>query len=323
MKKVDKILILLIIIVTLILTVSFVAAKIDNKRHFPLEDNNQIEEENETGGDTIKETPPSINGLLVGFDYNNGLTDVLMVVSLDTETNKIKTISVPRDLTIDFRDDLFKDIKKNNPKNHVLYCKLTEVYSLSGHNDKALNDLKEIISIITGLKIDCMASIDVGGFSEVVEIIGGVDFYVPERMYYRDPAQNLYIDLQEGMQFLDGDKAEQLVRYREYPMGDLQRITVQQDLLIVLFNKIMDIKDFSTLKNLVSASYEIFKADFGLLFILNYAEYFFNLDLKDLLSQENMITIPSYGEKIDNLWYQMWDIDEAHKVVNDLITGEE
>lgn len=319
MKRQDKILILLVITVTFILSVSFVAARIDNIRINRLEGNGKTTSDDELGGDNTPEIPPSINGLLVGFDATNGLTDVLMIGALNTETNKIKVISVPRDLVIDFRDELFKDIKKNNPNNRILYCKLTEVYSLTGHNEKALNDLKEIISIITGLEIDYMASIDVNGFSQLIDVIGGVDFYVPERMYYRDPFQNLYIDLQEGMQFLDGDKAEQLVRYREYVEGDLQRIKVQQDLVVTLFDKIMSIKEFSTLKNLITTSYDIFKADFGLLVVLNYAEYFFNLDIKNLLSSENMVMIPSYGEKIDNIWYQRWDIDEAHKVVYDLI----
>ncbi len=54
-----------------------------------------------------------------------------------------------------------------------------------------------------------MATIDVGGFKEVVDAVGGVEFYVPQRMYYPDPLQDLYIDLQEGLQLLDG-QAEQL-----------------------------------------------------------------------------------------------------------------
>lgn len=317
MKKIDSLLIGLIIVTVLILSGSFIAAKIDNININKMQAGGKMN--NEEGGDNSKDIPPSFTGLLVGFDASNGLTDVLMVGVLDTEKNEINTISIPRDLEIDFRDELFKDIKKNNPDNHVLYCKLTEVYSNAGHNDKALNDLKEIISIITGLKIDYMASINVDGFSNLIDVIGGVEFYVPERMYYRDPKQDLYIDLQEGLQFLDGDKAEQLVRYREYSMGDLQRIQVQQNLMITLFDKIMNIKDFSTLKDLITTSYDIFKADFGLLFALNYAEYFFNLDIKNILTSENMITIPSYGEKVDGLWYQLWDIDEAHKAVNDLL----
>jgi anionic cell wall polymer biosynthesis LytR-Cps2A-Psr (LCP) family protein len=61
--------------------------------------------------------------------------------------------------------------------------------------------------------------------------LGGVDFDVPQRMKYTDPMQDLYIDLQPGMQHLDGDKAEQLVRFRSYPFGDIDRIKVQQNFL--------------------------------------------------------------------------------------------
>ena len=71
-------------------------------------------------------------------------------------------------------------------------------------------------------------------FRRVIDALGGVDYYVPQDMYYVDPVQDLYIDLEEGQQHLDGAKAEQLVRFRQYPMGDEDRIKVQQDFIKTL-----------------------------------------------------------------------------------------
>ena len=52
------------------------------------------------------------------------------------------------------------------------------------------------------------------------------------RLKYDDPAQDLHIDLQPGMQHLDGDKSEQLVRSRnQYAMADITRTEVQRDFL--------------------------------------------------------------------------------------------
>ncbi|MBC7959439.1 MAG: LCP family protein, partial [Vallitaleaceae bacterium] len=130
--------------------------------------------------------------------------------------------------------------------------------------------------------------------------------------------QDLYIDLEKGVQLLDGDKAEQLVRYRHYQMGDLQRIEVQHQFMVALFDKVKAIDNFSQVKGLATTGYNIFKADFGLIFALDYAQYFYDLNVIDILNSKNMVTIPSYGEKIDEIWYQKWDIDEAHKIVNDL-----
>lgn len=322
MKKfdIDKGLCILIAITICILSFSFISAVMDNKNINKSMASDKSNHYSDKGGES-EESIQSFTGLLVGLDASQGLTDVLMVGVMDVENNTIKVISVPRDLEIDFTDENFAHIKENNPNNNVKFCKLTEIYSLTGHNEQAFRDLEEVISIITGLEIDYMARIDVNGFSDLVDAVGGVEFDVPERMYYTDPFQDLYIDLRAGYQMLDGDKAEQLVRYRHYTMGDLQRIKVQQEFMVALFDKIMSTDDFSQVKELATAGYDMFEADFGLLFALQYAEYFFNLDVKNILSTANMVTIPSYGEKVGELWYQRWHLEEAHQVVNELLNG--
>lgn len=324
MKKRDFLLMGLITATAIILIGSFIGASMDN---YNIKDAKAAQVEKfpkdvlEAVVDEVVEdkVPDTFTGLLIGTDVSESLTDVIMVGRIDTVRNKIDVISVPRDLVIDFREDYFKEIKENNPDNHILYCKLNEVYNLTGQNDRSMKDLQEIVSIITGLKIDQVAIINVDGFSDLVDVIGGVEFNVPERMYYPDPMQDLYIDLQPGMQLLDGDKAEQLVRYRHYVEGDLKRIQVQQEFMIALFNKVKNIDNFSQVKQLVTTGYKTYTADFGLLFALDYVEYFFDLDILNILSTKQMVTIPSYGDKVDGIWYQTWDLDEAHKVVNELI----
>lgn len=320
MNKIDKGLCALITITIFILSLSFIGAMMDNKNINKSMASDKPDYYSNEGGES-EDALQSFTGLLVGLDKSKGLTDVLMVGVMDVEKNAIKVISVPRDLEIDFTDENFAHIKENNPDNQVRFCKLNEIYSLTGHNERAFRDLKEVISIITGLEIDYMARIDVDGFSDLVDAVGGVEFDVPERMYYPDPFQDLYIDLQAGYQMLDGDKAEQLVRYRHYKMGDLQRIKVQQEFMVALFDKIMNTNDFNQVKELATAGYDMFQADFGLLFALQYAEYLFNLDVKNVLSTANMVTIPSYGEKVGDLWYQRWDLDEARSVVDELVHG--
>ena len=64
--------------------------------------------------------------------------------------------------------------------------------------------------------------IDNQALIKLVDVVGGVDFYVPMDMKYDDPSQDLYINLKEGQQTLNGDKAEQLLRYRH---GNLDKKT--------------------------------------------------------------------------------------------------
>ena len=42
-------------------------------------------------------------------------------------------------------------------------------------------------------------------FVELVDLVGGVEFYVPQDMNYDDDWQDLHIHLEEGLQVLDGN----------------------------------------------------------------------------------------------------------------------
>ena len=326
MKQKEFYMIGLIAATVVIILLSVVAVSIENinaSKHKTGDEQENLEQDQQAEDQDLEdedEVPESVTGLLIGFDASRGLTDVLMVGHLDTETNEIKVISIPRDLVIDFREEEFKHIKENNPNNQVLYCKLTEVYSLTGWDEQALMDVREIASIITGLEIDYMASIDVYGFTELVDIVGGVEFDVPERMKYTDPVQDLYIDLQKGVQILDGDKAEQLVRYRKYTMGDLQRIQVQQDFMVALAEKVMKTKDIDQVTRIATSAYDIIMdSDFGLTSALEYVEYLFNLEMEEVLNPDNMMIVPSYGDKVGDIWFQRWDKEATREAIQELL----
>lgn len=277
-----------------------------------------------------EDVPDSINGLLIGFDRTGGLTDVIMVGRVDPKNNTVKIISIPRDLEVYFTDDEFKHIKENNPKNRVLHCKMNEIYSLIGWNERALQDVKAVVEVITGLEMDYMMTIDISGFGDMVDVVGGVEFDVPQDMYYVDPYQDLYIDLKEGLQVLDGDKAEQLVRFRKgshgtqgYERGDLQRIEVQQQFVAAFVDQVSGLRDFDQISQLIQKGYKLVDTDFGLVVMLEYAEFFFELELEHILSGENMMTIPSYGEKVDGRWYQFFELEEARAAVEELLEESE
>ncbi len=288
-------------------------------------DNNTNDDDGDDGDEDDILKPPSANALIIGFDKTKGLTDVVMVAHLDTDTNEVKIINLPRDLMIDFREDGFDEIKEEN-KLKIKYCKLTDVYNNAGGDKNALLVVKDIAEEITELNIDYTAAIYIDSFKKLVDTVGGVEFYVPQNMWYNDEVDDLHIDLKEGLQLLDGDKAEQLVRNRkfnkDFPAPDIQRIMIQQDFLIAMTNKILKIRDVDQIKELASTAYELVKTDFGYLVVAQYVEYLFYQDLTQLLSAENMAIIPSYGKYIDGLWYQSWSRKEAKETIDNLFKEE-
>ena len=75
---------------------------------------------------------------------------------------------------------------------------------------------------------------DIAGVERIIDEIGGVYIDIPRNMNYEDPTQDLYIHLKKGYQHLDGKQAVNLARFRNYPEGDIDRIAMQQKLLIEL-----------------------------------------------------------------------------------------
>ncbi len=286
----------------------------------------EIKEKEEVKKEDKKKDLKEINIIAFGFDRSRALTDVIMVGHVDPKNNNVSLISVPRDLHIDFTKKEFSKIKKGNKKNRVLNCKLNEVYSLVGRDEKALEDVIKIVEVITGLDIDYIMKIQIDGFKEIVDSVGGVEYDVPIDMYYRDPYQDLYINLKKGRQVLNGEDAEGLVRYRKgsrkgegYKQGDKQRVAVQQDFMKTMVKQVLAEKDFNKLKDFVTSVYNHVETNFGLVMVLEYADFFFNMDYDKIISSDNMVIIHSDGEKIDGRWYEMFSIKKARKDVKDLI----
>ena len=80
---------------------------------------------------------------------------------------------------------------------------------------------------------------DTEAFVNIIDAIGGVDYYVPMDMYWNDPEQGLLIDLKEGQQILDGKKAEQFIRFRDgYATGDIGRVEARSDFLKAVYTQV-------------------------------------------------------------------------------------
>ena len=85
----------------------------------------------------------------------------------------------------------------------------------------------------------------------VVDALGDVDLVLNETYQHNDKSQGYNIKLQAGRQRLNGERAEQFVRYRETPLDNANRRTRQQDLIVALVEQLKDSSVISTLPLLV------------------------------------------------------------------------
>jgi LCP family protein required for cell wall assembly len=239
-----------------------------------------------------------INVAVFGTDEDGFRADVNMVVSFNTNTKELHMISVPRDTRVVLTDDMIDYLEKEDeyvPNRNGVYgqCKLTEVHAYAGKDNRCAFSVAMLEDLLD-VEIDYYVKFDLTAFKKVVDAVGGVDFYVPQDMYWdmTDTGGPL-INLREGMQHLDGDKAEQLVRFRDgYAQKDLKRIEVQQEFITALIEKVCSSQTLmSKLDDLVEVVLDCTESDVTVTEALKYVKYVKDLDPAKITSD----TVPGEG----------------------------
>lgn len=169
--------------------------------------------------------PLCYNILVAGLDDDNGGSDTNILVQVDAEAGVIHATSLPRDTLI----NVDWNVKKLN----------------SAYNVGGISRVQQEVSNLLGIPVHFYVTVDLEGFVELVNAIGGVDFEVPIDMNYDDPVQNLHIHFKKGMQHLNGEQALQVVRFRHnndgsgYGTEDIGRIGTQQAFLTAVAKKML------------------------------------------------------------------------------------
>jgi LCP family protein required for cell wall assembly len=78
---------------------------------------------------------------------------------------------------------------------------------------------KAVSNLLDGVGIDRYVRVNVVGFGKLIDTLGGITFYVPKDMKYKDDTQHLYVNLKAGEQHLNGDQAMQILRFRHDELG--------------------------------------------------------------------------------------------------------
>ena len=183
--------------------------------------------------ENTKKNLKEIRVLILGVstDLDSELTDTIMVASYNPNTQKANLLSIPRDT-----------YTGKNKSRATASQKINSLYNINKNPEKTL----EAVNELTGLDIQYYVLVKTEALIEVVNAIGGVEFDVPIDMKYDDPTQDLHIDLKAGLQKLDGNKAEQLLRWRhsntkngvmttypsEYGNDDFGRMRTQRDFIV-------------------------------------------------------------------------------------------
>jgi LCP family protein required for cell wall assembly len=153
-------------------------------------------------------------------DVFSGRSDTMLLVRFDPKENTLKLLSIPRDTRVVIPD--------------VGYTKINDA-NVYGGPKLAVQVINENIGEVP---IDRYVRVTTNAFRELVDLVGGIEVFVPTPMVYEDKTQKLAINLEAGLQTLNGEQAEQFARFRHDSNGDIGRVQRQEILLKALQNRL-------------------------------------------------------------------------------------
>ena len=208
-------------------------------------------------GDDPWEGTDRVNIMLVGSDAGadrDGIRpDSIMVASVDTQTGETVLFGIPRNLqNIPFSAD--NPLSKQYPEgfNCGDECLMEYVWTLGRDNAELFPDdpnpgltvTKDATSQILGLDIDYTTVINLEGFTQLVDAMGGVTIDVKERVCIGCKIEGGVVVgttgyIEPGVQKLDGYRALWYSRSRaESSDGDFSRMRRQRCMVGALLNQV-------------------------------------------------------------------------------------
>ena len=251
---------------------------------------------------------PRVNILVIGQSQN--LTDTIMVCSYDPKTQDACMLSIPR--------DTFVGRNKNYATGND---KINSVYQIDP------NKLISKVNEITGLNINYYVKVDTKGLRDLVDSVGGIDFDVPIDMNYDDTSQNLHIHLKAGYQHLDGDKAEQVLRFRhnndgssypyEYGDQDIGRMKTQRAFITEVIKQLVKAENITKVDDFIKIANNNVESNFSLWTLKDYAPYAIDFKTENIKSA----SLPGTPEKMNGLWFYSYNKKETDKLVKEMFNN--
>ena len=268
---------------------------------------------------TLKNLDP-IYCLLMGESVSGDsrLTDTMIVCKYDPKTQKAAMLSIPRDTYTG---------TAANRETASPYYKINTAYNMGENPEKAV----AAVNKLTGLDIKYYVLVNTEALKELVDAIGGVYFDVPIDMYYTwDTEQDLYIDLKKGYQLLDGDKAEQVVRFRhnnngssypvEYGGENHGRMRTQMAFLKAVAEQTLKPENILKIGEFVDIFYKNVKTNISIDDIKDYIPYAVNFSTENLETAE----VPGADDKAkeSGIWFFYPDAKKTAALVDELFLND-
>lgn len=237
----------------------------------------------------------NVNILLIGIDDVEGVhrSDTIAFCTVDIDDKIVRLMSIPRDTRVQIEGHGWQKI------NHA--------YAYG--KEKLLE--KTLINYL-GMPINYHIIVNYQSFPEIVDLMGGVDIDVAKRLSYNDNAGKLHINIEKGLQHMDGKTALNYVRFRHDALGDIGRVKRQQKFLVSLLDKAKNPSIMGEIPKIAKKLLKFVDSNMTAAQAIQLASY-----LRDI-PKGNMIffTMPGKAAYISKVSYWIGDISEASTMLS-------
>ena len=245
------------------------------------------------------------------------LTDTIIVASYNPNSQRAVLLSIPRD-----------SFTGKNTKKATASEKINAIYNLTKDPQETLDAVNEL----TGLDIKYYMIVRTEALIELVDAIGPIEYDVPTNMNYDDPTQDLHIHINKGMQEIDGEKAEQLLRFRknndgttfpaEYGDNDIGRMRNQREFIMAVIDQTVTAGNITKLGQILDIASRnlITNVDFNA--IKDYLPYAVEFSTANMQTEVLPGTTPDLS-KTNNVSIYVVDKEETETLIKRLFYPEE
>ena len=215
-------------------------------------------------------------------NVNDGMTDMILYVHFNNETGEMKMLQIPRDTMVTTDTSVSGNYRING---------VAKTQGSDNNNNMAA--LCELVADQYQIHIDGFITIRLEMLTELVDLFGGVEIYVPREMDYQGSHLN------QGYQTLKGDACEFLLRARHiYPDGDIGRLNMQRQFYAALFRKLKSIGNIWDVAKLTPAVLNYMETNLSASELVSFAISMLKIDSsKIMICQMPVISGPKYNEQ--------------------------
>lgn len=234
----------------------------------------------------------NISVLFVGIDDSeqrgqgdtNSRSDALMLATLNNKSKTVKLVSIPRDSYVYIDEVGYKD-------------KITHAHAYGGTR-ASIETVEDLLEV----PVDYYVKMNFDAFIDVIDALGGIEAEVPYKLLEKDENDQRTVQLEPGLQELNGREALALARTRKLD-NDIERGKRQQMILSSIIKKASSASSFTKYGDVIEAVGDNMKTDLTFDEMKSFFEY-----IKGGIPQIDTLTLDGYDDMSTGTYY--WQLEE-------------